>query len=31
MINGRMVSANAPYDTVKKIVEFQEKLDGVTP
>lgn len=31
MINGRVVSANAPYDTLKKIVEFQEKLDGVTP
>ena len=31
MINGRTVSANAPYDTLKKIVEFQEKLDGVTP
>ena len=31
MINGRQVSANAPYDTLKKVVEFQEKLDGVKP
>ena len=31
MINGRQVSANAPYDTLKKVIEFQEKLDGVTP
>jgi protein-disulfide isomerase len=31
MINGRTVSANAPYDTLKKIIEFQEKLDGVKP
>ena len=30
LINGRQVSPNAPYDTVKQIVEFQEKLDGVT-
>jgi protein-disulfide isomerase len=29
MINGRGVPANAPYDLIKKIVEFQAKLDGV--
>jgi protein-disulfide isomerase len=30
MINGRMVSANAPYDTLKKIITYQAKMDGVT-
>jgi protein-disulfide isomerase len=30
MINGRAVPANAPYDTLKKIVQYQAKLDGVT-
>jgi protein-disulfide isomerase len=30
MINGRAVPANAPYDTLKKIIEYQAKLDGVT-
>lgn len=29
MINGRPVGATAPYDTLKKIVAFQAKLDGV--
>jgi protein-disulfide isomerase len=29
-VNGRMVPANAPYDTLKKIVEYQVKLDGIT-
>jgi protein-disulfide isomerase len=29
-INGRQVPANAPYDTLKKIVEFQIKMDGLT-
>lgn len=29
-INGRPVPANAPYDVLKKIVEYQEKLDGIT-
>ena len=28
VINGRGVPANAPYDTLKKIVEFQLKMDG---
>jgi protein-disulfide isomerase len=30
MVNGRAVPANAPYDTLKKIIEFQAKLDGIT-
>ena len=30
MVNGRQVPANAPYDTLKKIVVYQEKLDGIT-
>ena len=30
-INGRMVPANVPYDTLKKVVEYQAKMDGVTP
>ena len=30
-INGRPVPANAPYDVLKKIIEYQEKIDGVTP
>ena len=30
IVNGRPVPANAPYETVKQIVEFQEKLDGLT-
>lgn len=29
MVNGRLVPANAPYDTLKKIVQYQAKLDGV--
>jgi protein-disulfide isomerase len=29
LINGRMVLASAPYDTIKKIVAYQAKLDGV--
>ncbi|MGP8174252.1 MAG: DsbA family protein [Terracidiphilus sp.] len=29
MVNGRQVPANAPYDSIKQIVEYQEKLDGV--
>lgn len=31
VVNGREVPANAPYDTLKKIVDYQVKLDGVTP
>ncbi len=31
MVNGRMVPVGgAPYDVLKKIVEYQEKLDGIT-
>lgn len=30
VINGRAVPANAPYDTLKKIVQYQAKLDGIT-
>ncbi|MGD0891309.1 MAG: thioredoxin domain-containing protein [Terracidiphilus sp.] len=29
VINGRTVSANIPYDTLKQIIEYQAKLDGV--
>jgi protein-disulfide isomerase len=29
MINGRQISANAPYETLKQIIEFQAKLDGI--
>ncbi len=29
LVNGRQVPANAPYDTLKQIIQFQEKLDGV--
>ncbi len=28
-VNGRPVPANAPYDVLKKIIEYQEKLDGI--
>jgi len=30
VVNGREVPANVPYDTLKKIVVYQAKLDGVT-
>ena len=30
IVNGRQIPANAPYDTIKQIVEYQEKLDGLT-
>jgi protein-disulfide isomerase len=30
LINGRMVPATAPYETLKKIVAYQAKLDGVS-
>jgi protein-disulfide isomerase len=29
MVNGRQIPANAPYETLKQIIEFQAKLDGV--
>jgi protein-disulfide isomerase len=28
IVNGRSVPANAPYETLKKIVDFQIKLDA---
>jgi protein-disulfide isomerase len=30
LVNGRQVPANAPYDTIKQIILFQEKLDGLS-
>jgi len=30
VVNGRQVPANAPYDTIKQIVQYQEKLDGLS-
>jgi protein-disulfide isomerase len=30
VINGREVPANAPYETLKKIITYQVKLDGIT-
>ena len=30
VVNGRQVPANAPYDTLKKIVAYQARIDGVT-
>ncbi len=30
VVNGREVPANVPYETLKKIVAYQAKLDGVT-
>jgi len=29
VINGRQVSATGPYETIKQIVAYQAKLDGV--
>ena len=29
LVNGRQVPANAPYDTLKQIIQYQEKLDGI--
>ncbi len=29
MVNGRQVPANAPYDTLKQIIDYQIKLDGL--
>jgi protein-disulfide isomerase len=29
LVNGRQVPANAPYETIKQIVVYQEKLDGL--
>jgi protein-disulfide isomerase len=30
MVNGREIPANIPYETLKKIIEFQARLDGVS-
>jgi len=30
LVNGRQVPANAPYDTLKQIISYQEKLDGIS-
>ena len=30
VVNGREVPANAPYETLKQIIEFQLKMDGIT-
>jgi protein-disulfide isomerase len=30
VINGREIPANAPYDTIKRVIQYQAKLDGVT-
>ena len=29
VVNGRQVSASAPYETLKQIIQYQAKLDGV--
>jgi protein-disulfide isomerase len=29
MVNGRQVPANAPYDTLKQVIDYQAKMDGV--
>jgi protein-disulfide isomerase len=29
LVNGRQIPANAPYDTLKQIIQYQEKLDGI--
>ena len=29
VINGREVPANAPYETLKQLIQFQAKMDGV--
>jgi protein-disulfide isomerase len=29
VINGRQIPANAPYETLKQIIEFQSKMDGI--
>jgi protein-disulfide isomerase len=29
VVNGRMISPNGPYDSIKQIIEYQAKMDGV--
>jgi protein-disulfide isomerase len=31
MVNGRQVPANASYETLKQVIDYQAKLDGVAP
>jgi len=30
LVNGRQIPANAAYETIKQIIEYQEKMDGLT-
>lgn len=30
VVNGRQVPANGPYDTIKQVIEYQKKLDGIS-
>jgi protein-disulfide isomerase len=30
VVNGRQIPANGPYDTIKQIIQYQEKLDGIS-
>jgi len=30
LVNGRQIPANGPYDTIKQIIQYQTKLDGLT-
>jgi protein-disulfide isomerase len=30
VVNGRQIPANAPYETLKQIIEYQAKMDGVS-
>ncbi|MGH9606215.1 MAG: DsbA family protein [Terracidiphilus sp.] len=30
VVNGREIPPNIPYDTLKKVIEYQAKLDGIT-
>jgi protein-disulfide isomerase len=30
LVNGRQIPANIPYETLKRIIDFQAKLDGVS-
>jgi len=29
MVNGRQIPANAPYETLKQVIDYQAKMDGV--
>jgi protein-disulfide isomerase len=30
IVNGRQIPANAPYETLKQVIDYQAKLDGIT-